>query len=57
VTRYLTGLIGAFLVFGGTGLVGVVPVVWLGGRPDLLFGFLTMWMIVGTASVVGTEDL
>jgi hypothetical protein len=52
MTRYATGLIGAFLLFGVACAAAVVPVVILRGRPDRLFDFVTLWAVFGVPSIL-----
>jgi hypothetical protein len=53
MTRYGTGLMGAFLVLGGACAAGMVPVALLRGRPDRFFDFLGLWIALGALSIVG----
>jgi hypothetical protein len=48
---YITGLMGAFLLFGAACGMGVIPAVLARGRPDRIFDFLTMWVVLGVPAV------
>ena len=50
--RYLTGLIGAYLVFGLVCALGVVPLVVLKGQPHRASEFVSMWVGFGVPTVV-----
>jgi hypothetical protein len=44
---YLTGLIGAFVLFGVACAAGVIPTMLLRGRPDRISDFVKIWIALG----------
>lgn len=53
MTRYLTGLLLAFILFGLMCAIVIVPQMLLRGQPNRAFEFTTMWMVFGLPNLIG----
>lgn len=52
MTRYLVGLVIAFLLFGLTCVLGLVPIVLSRGQPTQILQFVSMWVVFGIPNLM-----